>query len=117
MTELGDFIHTGRTLLLTDGLAKQLAGQVNLQAANVHVLAVNQKPDSLLTLTQPQLDELRAPMLAALGTTFEAPNRVALYLFTRGGWVVENFNDAPVDVTLNGHLLNVEARGWLCHWK
>ncbi|MGA3266959.1 MAG: hypothetical protein ABSE16_09070 [Verrucomicrobiota bacterium] len=117
VTELGDFIHTGRTLLLTDGLAKQLAGQVNLQAANVHVLAVNQKPDSLLTLTQPQLDELRAPMLAALGTTFEAPNRVALYLFTRGGWVVENFNDAPVDVTLNGHLLNVEARGWLCHWK
>jgi len=71
----------------------------------------------LLTLPQARLDELRAPLLGALGTAFQAPNRVALYLFTRGGWVVENFNDAPAEVVLNGQPLRVEARGWLCHWK
>jgi hypothetical protein len=47
-------------------------------------------------------------------TTFQAPNQVALYLFTQGGWVVENFNDSPVEVVLNGRRFSVEARGWHC---
>jgi len=115
--ELGDFIQTRRPLLLTDGLARRLAGRVNLEAANVHVLAVKGQPASLLALPQARLDELRAPLLGALDAAFQAPNRVALYLFTQGGWAVENFNDAPADVVLNGQPLRVEARGWLCHWK
>jgi hypothetical protein len=31
---------------------------------------------------------------------FEAPNKVALYLFGDNHYVVENFNDVAVDVTL-----------------
>jgi hypothetical protein len=115
--ELARFIQTRRPVLLTDGLARRLGGRVNLTAANVYVLAVEAKPDSLLALPQAQLDSLRAPLLAAFHTSFQAPNRVALYLFTKRGWVVENFNDAPVEVTLNGRLLRVDARGWICHWK
>jgi hypothetical protein len=53
-------------------------------------------------------------LLGAFGTTFQAPNQVALYLFTQGGWVVENFNDSPVEVVLNGRRFSVEARGWHC---
>jgi hypothetical protein len=117
VAELGDFIQTRRPLLLTDGLARRIAGRVNLLATNVHVLAVRGQPGSLLTLPQARLDDLRAPLLGALGATFQAPNRVALYLFTQGGWVVENFNDAPVEVVLKGQRLSVDARGWLCHWK
>ena len=117
VAELGDFIQTRRPLLLTDGLARRIAGRVNLLATNVHVLVVRGQPGSLLTLPQARLDDLRAPLLGALGATFQAPNRVALYLFTQGGWVVENFNDAPVEVVLKGQRLSVDARGWLCHWK
>jgi hypothetical protein len=114
--EVGAFIHTGRPLLLTDGLARRLADRVNLTATNVYVLAVKARPDSLLALPQARLDELRGPLLNAVHATFRAPNRVALYLFTQGGWVVENFNDAPVPVVLNGRPLAVETRGWRSSW-
>jgi hypothetical protein len=114
--ELGRFIQTRRPVLLTDGLARRLAGQVNLTASNIYVLAVGGRPNSLLALPQERLNGLRAPLLDALHATFQAPNRVSLYLFTRGGWVVENFNDQPVEVTLNGQPMRIEARSWRCHW-
>ncbi len=116
-SELGHFIRSGRPVLLTDGLARRLGNQVNLTATNVYVLEVKAHPDSLLALGQARLDELRAPLLKALHTDFQAPNRVALYLFSHGGRVVENFNDAPVDVVLNGRSIRVQARGWNYTWN
>jgi hypothetical protein len=115
--ELAQFIQTQRPQLLTDGLARRLVGRVNLMASNVYVLAVRAQSDALLALPPARLEELRAPLLHALRTTFQAPNRVALYLFTQGGWVVENFNEDPVDVMLNGERISVAARGWRCHWE
>jgi hypothetical protein len=115
--ELGQFIQTRRPLLLTDGLARRLVGRVNLMATNVYVLPVRAQPMSLLLLSPARLAELRAPLLSTLQTSFQAPNRVALYLFTQGGWAVENFNEASVDVVLNGQAFSVSARGWRCHWE
>jgi hypothetical protein len=63
------------------------------------------------------LDELRAPLLDALHVSFRAPDQVALYLFSPNGWVVENFNNEPVTVILNGETLTVAARGWICRWN
>jgi hypothetical protein len=134
-SELGQFIQTGRPVLLTDGLARRIGNQVNLTATNVYVLNVQAHPDSLIELSQARLDDLRAPLLNALHTTFQAPNRVALYLFstdrravqapdraalnsfTHEGWVVENFNNEPVTVVLNGQSLNIAARGWIFRWN
>jgi hypothetical protein len=134
-SELGQFIQTGRPVLLTDGLARRIGNQVNLTATNVHVLNVQAHPDSLIELSQARLDDLRAPLLSALHTTFQAPNQVALYLFstdrravqapdqsalnsfTHEGWVVENFNNEPVTVVLNGQSLNIAARGWIFRWN
>ncbi len=134
-SELGQFIQTGRPVLLTDGLARRIGNQVNLTATNVHVLNVQAHPDSLIELSQARLDDLRAPLLSALHTIFQAPNRVALYLFstdrravqapdraalnsfTHEGWVVENFNNEPVTVVLNGQSLNIAARGWISRWN
>ena len=65
--KLAAFIASGKPVLLTDGLAKQLAGKVNLSAANVHLLPVNGDPKSLLELPQAELDALRAAASAALG--------------------------------------------------
>jgi hypothetical protein len=115
--KLTAFIRAGKPVLLTDGLAQQLAGKVKLDAPNVHVLPVNGDPKSLLQLSRKQLDELRAPLLAPLKTTFRAPNQVALYLFSDGSWVVENFTDESANVVLNGKALTVAARDWLQEWK
>jgi hypothetical protein len=116
IAELNEYIKTRRPVLMTDGLARRLVGQISLMATNVQVLAVRGAPQYLLARQQADLDDLRVPLLRALNATFRAPNQVALYLFRPNGWVVENFNDEPVTVLLNGQSLHVAARGWSCHW-
>ena len=48
--ELQAFIKAGKPVLLTDGLVKALGDKVDLQASNVHILAVKGEPKSLLKL-------------------------------------------------------------------
>jgi hypothetical protein len=115
--KLSRFITAGKPVLLTDGLAAKLTNEVRLGMPNVHILPVKGDPKSLLQLSPEQLDELRAPLLAPLRATFRGPNRVALYLFRDGSWVVENFTDENVNVRLNGKTLSVAARDWLYKWK
>ncbi len=110
------FLAAGKPVLLTDGLAKALAGKLKLDAPNVQVLPVKGHPKSLLALPQAELDRLRAPLLRAVDATFEAPNQVALYLFSDRSWVIESFADQPVTVRLNGTPVDVPARGWRYWW-
>jgi hypothetical protein len=114
---LSAFIAAGKPVLLTDGLARCLAGKLDLGAPNVHVLPVKGDPKALLATPQPELDALRASLLHPFHTSFQAPNQVALYLFRDGSWVVENFRDDPATVELNSQQLTVPARGWIHHWK
>ena len=115
--KLKAFIASGRPVLVTDGLAKRLEGRLRLAAANVQILPVKGAPNSLLELSQESLDAIRQPLLKSLGRSLEAPCRVALYLFSDGSWVIENFNDRPVTVKLDGQTLNVGPRGWIYQWK
>ncbi|MBU4270594.1 MAG: hypothetical protein KKA28_01835 [Planctomycetes bacterium] len=115
--KLSAFIASGKPVLLTDGLARRLDGKMDLSAANVRVLPVKGDPPSLLELPTEELNALRAAILPSLGHTFRAPNRVALYLFTDGSWVIENFNDKSVDVELDGSSRMIAARGWLLQWN
>lgn len=115
--ELAAFINARKPVLITDGLAKSLAGRLPLSAPNVHQLFAKNDPKSLLLLDQTQLDDLRAQLLPSIGGSFRAPNRVALYLFSDQSWVVENFNDSAVEVTVNGLKLAVPARDWRVHWN
>lgn len=115
--KLSAFIQAGKPVLVTDGLARKLADTVKLDAPNVQVVAVKGDPKSLLQLSQKELDELRASLLRPFQASFAAPNQVGLYLFRDGSWVVENFNDEPVTVRLNGQALQLTARGWSHHWK
>ena len=115
--KLSRFIKTGKPVLLTDGLAQQLTNIVSLEAANIRILPVKGDPKSLLQLSQAALDDLRAPLLRPFKTSFNAPNRVALYLFRDGSSVIENFTDEAVNSDLNGQAHKVEARGWVQHWK
>ncbi len=114
---LSAYIATGRPVLLTDGLARRLEGKVDLSRPNVHLLPVKGDPKSLMDLPRETVDKLRAPLLAALKTSFRAPSQVGLYLYDDGSWVVESFRDEPVSVELKGERLSVPARGWLYRWK
>ena len=115
--KLTALVASGKPVLITDGLAKRLKEQVLLRADNVYVLPVGGEPKSLLELAEDRLDAIRRPLLRPLDRSFQAPSRVALYLFEDGSWVIENFNDEPVAVELDGKSLQVAARGWLYRWK
>ena len=115
--KLTQFIAAGKPVLLTDGLAQQLESKVDLRKSNVHILAVKGDPKSFLEFSQKELDEIRAPLLRPLKATFHAPNKVGLYLFRDGSWVVENFNDEPVNVELNKKKMTIAGRGWSYGWK
>jgi hypothetical protein len=114
VAKLSDFIAGGKPVVLTGGLAEKLAGRVKLDVSNVRVLD-KVEPKRLLDLPPPQA--ARDLALRPLGHSFEAPSRVGLYLFADGSWVVENFNDRPVDVKLDGKPLSIPARGWRYQWK
>lgn len=115
--KLAKLIAAGRPVLVTDGLANRLAGEVDLERPNVQVLPVGGDPKSLLDLDQKQLDAVRAPLLQPFDRSFRAPNKTSLYLFQDGSWVIENFNDEPVTVELDGKSITVATRGWTCRWR
>jgi hypothetical protein len=114
--KLSAFIAAGKPVLVTDGLAARLGEKVDLKRPNVQILAVGDNVKGLLEREQADLDAMRAPLLAPFGRTFEAPGKVALYLFADGAWVVENFNDHAVTVRLDGAEHAVQARGWIHRW-
>jgi hypothetical protein len=53
-----------------------------------------------LKLTRDELKSIRDKMLEPFGIRFDAPNKLALYLIGDNYLVVENFNDGPVDASL-----------------
>ena len=115
--KLSRLIQSGKPVLITDGLAKRLAGKVDLDRPNVLQLKVNGAPASLMNLSGSEIDSLRVRLLRPFLTEFQAPNRTALYLFDDGSWVVENFNDEPAQARLNGEAVSIPPRGWVCRWK
>lgn len=115
--KLSKLIAGGVPVLVTDGLTRRLDGRMQLDAPNVHVLPVKADPKSLLELPQADLDAIREPLLKPFDRTFKAPNRVALYLFDDGSWVVENFRDQPAIVQLGDVGMEVAARGWRYDWN
>ena len=110
-------IHRFSTLITASQVRDLLATDAGIDAANVQILPLNGAPKSLLELSQESLDAIRRPILEPIGRSLEAPCRVALYLFSDGSWVIENFNDRPVTAKLDGQALEFEPRGWICRWK
>ena len=57
------------------------------------------------------------PHMRPFGRCFEAPHPVALYLFQDGSRVIENVNDEPAGVMLDGLPQRFAPRGWVYEWK
>jgi hypothetical protein len=110
------FVRSGKPVLITDGLASRLTNCPSLTQANVRIIEVKKDPKSLLETPEPVVSELRAALLRPFGVKFEAPNKVALYLFKDGSYVIENFNDAPARVRFTGVAREIPARDWGFSW-
>jgi len=97
--KLKKMLDAKKPVLITDGLAKRLSN-VNLDDENLTILEVGGDVHSLLKLTREKLEPIRNRLLAPFGIKFDAPNKVALYLIGEDCLIVENFNDEPINATL-----------------
>ena len=97
--KLKKMLNAKKPVLITDGLAKRLKN-VNLDDENLTILEVGGDVHSLLKLTREELEPIRNRLLAPFGIKFDAPNKVALYLIGEDCLIVENFNDEPINATL-----------------
>ena len=97
--KLEKMLAAGKPVLITDGLAKRLSS-INLDDENLAILDVKADPHSLLNLTREELGAIRDKLLTPFGIKFDAPNKVALYLIGDDCLIVENFNDEPVNVSI-----------------
>jgi len=97
--KLQRMLAANKPVLITDGLAKRMPA-LDLENENVTVLKVGGNPRNLLKLTRRQLKPIRNKLLAPFGMTFDAPNKVALYLIGERCLIVENFNDEAIDAIL-----------------
>jgi len=98
---LQEILDKETPVVITDGLAERLTNETLLKRGNLAVLKVEGEPKNLLKLTQEELKPFRDKLLAPMGLHFDAPNKVGLYLFGDNYLVIENFNDRPVDITLD----------------
>ena len=117
VSQLSDFIASGKPTLITDGLAAELRGDLDLDLSNVRILKIEGTPESILELPQGEIDSIREGILPALGLSLKAPSGVGFYPFEDGSWVLENFNDSEVAVELNGMEMTIAPRGWTLAWK
>jgi len=91
-------LDSGAPVLVTDGLAERFTTSQSYD--NLLTLKVGGDPKSLLQLSREELAPIRDKLLAPFGIQFDAPNKVALYLIGDRCVVIENFNDQPIDATL-----------------
>jgi hypothetical protein len=96
---LAAMLKAGTPVLVTDGLAAKLPSDL-ASDKNLTVLKVDGKSNNLLKLTREELKPIRDKLLAPLGLSFDAPNKVALYLFGDHCVAVETFNNEPITATL-----------------
>lgn len=96
--KLQRMLNAGKPVAITDGLAKLLTNQDLLKDKNLTILKLNGDPKNLLKLTREDLKPLREKLMTPLGMQFDAPNKVALYLYGDNLMIIENFNDEPADL-------------------
>jgi len=86
-------------LMVTEALAEQLEDINHYE--NLIVLDTRDTLRNLLKYDREKLNRIRDTMLAPFDIKFNAPNNVALYLMSEDTFIIENFNNSPVDVSLN----------------
>jgi len=100
MDKLGKMIDSGKPLLVTNHFVERLPESMKFRLANAEMLDVPEDPWSLMDLPPERLQSIRTRMLKPFGVQFDAPTRVALYLFGDDMAIIENFNDREIEAVL-----------------
>jgi hypothetical protein len=95
--KINRMLERNKPVMVTDGLASYMKN--TNPPENLIVLDVNGDPKKLLGIDREDLFEIRKDLLAPFGISFDAPSRVALYLYDDNLVVIENFRDEDVAVT------------------
>jgi hypothetical protein len=112
------YLTLGRPTLITDGLAERLRGRVDLNRANVKILEVQEKPESIpQSISTEKLASIRAAMTKPFSVNYDGPSRTALYYFDDGSWVLESYRNSPITFTVNGKSVDLQANSWAQHWN
>jgi len=99
-------VEANKPLLITGALAEQLEG-IN-QYNNVIVLNTHDTVRNILKYDRDKLNHIRDKMLAPFDVKLDAPNSVAFYLMGNDTYILENFNDSPVDISLTTNFTGKE---------
>jgi len=87
-------------ILMTDGLASRLEGEVDLDAECIEILEANGEPYSLREIPTDRLARIREHMLTPLGVALDAPRLISLYLLGHEYVAIESFRDEPAEIKL-----------------
>lgn len=99
-SKLYSILNSGKQVVVTEELAKRLSDQTLLENKNLMVFKSGDDPKKFLKMTKDEIQPLRDRLLAPLGIKFNAPVKVSFYLLGDSHIVIENFNDEPVDATI-----------------
>ena len=99
-SKLYSVLNSGKQVAVTEELANRLSDQTLLENKNLMVFKSGDDPKKFLKMTKEEIQPLRDRLLAPLGIKFNAPVKVSFYLLGDSHIVIENFNDEPVDATI-----------------
>lgn len=98
--KIGGLIDKKAPVMVTDELAEKLSPALKKRLDENLIIQTPEDLWGLMDIPQAQLKSIRKTMLEPIGVEFDAPTRVALYLFGDDIVGVENFNDMPVEAVL-----------------
>ncbi len=99
-SKLYSILTSGKQVVVTEELAKRLTDQTLLENKNLFIFKSGDDPKKFLKMTKEEIQPLRDRLLAPMGMKFNAPIKVSFYLLGDNLIVLENFNDEPIDATI-----------------
>ena len=98
--KIKDLLDKDIPVLISDELAEKMPAILKERIGKNQIINTPKDLWELMDIPPEQLKAIRSAMLKPFGIEFNAPSRVALYLFDSDTAVIENFNDKPVEASI-----------------
>jgi hypothetical protein len=82
--------------------------EASYSKGHLFVLTIPDNPSNLYDLPQPLLNRIRQTIAKDIPVRLDAPSKVSLFAYDNGAFIVENFRDEPVEISL---LLDGKIKG------
>ncbi|MGC9329915.1 MAG: hypothetical protein ACP5I1_19930, partial [Candidatus Hinthialibacter sp.] len=98
--KLEQMLADQKPVLVTNHLAEKLPSSLKKQLDDSMILDVPEDLWDLMNLPENRLRSIRNALLKPFGLEFDAPTRVALYMFSNDIYGIENFNNKEIKAVL-----------------